>query len=464
MRPSRRFLKTFSALLFLALMSALAPNAEYQIAYATPPEQRHNLAQLTHGPVVGAVTDTSARVFARTDTFGQVRIRYSPNPSLSSARVTDGYATSADRDFTIQVPLAGLAANTIYYLDIVVDGVPQLTLPYPHFKTFPTPGQSVPFKFVVLTDFGTNGSNQPPLAQPVPTFAKAAEENPDFVIIGGDFWHTNVDALLAKRLMWQNVYSLNSPAAPLDDFVLKILRQFPVAHVWDDHDYGADNADKIYPYKALSWQAFEEYFPAYEMRHYGDWQRFSYGNADFFMLDSRSERDPMHLADGKTKSMIDGDQLGPNGQWTWLRDGLVNSTATWKFIITPVVFNPTIGKEDSWRSYRREHDLIAGYVHAQRIRGVILISGDAHFGAMDNGINSGLPEMLVPGPDLKFCSTASSVGTWSEGYYGSKKRWGPPCNGYGVVSVDSLRTRLEVKNTQGKTKLDMIVPWFIQEP
>ena len=408
---------------------------------------------LTHGPVVGAVTPGSATIFVRTSAAAAVKLVYGHTPDLKDAITSPEKMTDASADFTTQITLTDLVPSTLYYYNAVVDGAQQLASPYPQFKTFPPEGQSVPFKFVVLTDFGTNGSSQLPVSNHVRTFESAAGENPDLVIIGGDFAHSNDTTLEQKRNLFKLNYSLHSPAADLDDFVLKILSKYPVAHMWDDHDMGANNADKTYPYKDLTRRVMQEYFPVYDLGPDGDYQRFSYGQADFFLLDSRSQRTPNSEPDGPGKSMLGA------GQLQWLKDGLLHSTATWRFILTPVVFNPTTPKDDSWHGFATERQQIVNFIKDNSIRGVILISGDLHAGAIDSGAHSDFPEMLVPGPNLANCLTSSGMGEWSVGYYGSPKRSGPPCNGYGVVTVTTNpdTVNLAVKNTEGVTQLQYSV-------
>jgi alkaline phosphatase D len=339
-----------------------------------------------------------------------------------------------------------------------VDGAPQLVSPYPRFKTFPTPGANVAFKFGILTDFGENGSSQPPVPHNVATFQQMDADHPDFVIIGGDFGHKNVGTLEDKRQVFKDLYSFHSTAGRYDSFVNQILRRYPVAHMWDDHDYGKNNGNKMYPYKQLTYQVLTEYFPTYALSQYGDWQKFTYAQTEFFLLDSRSQRDPNREPDGPLKSMLDGDNLGAEGQLEWLEQGLLSSTAVWKFIVTPVVFNKTLPKQDSWYGFGYEREQLAQFIRSHAISNVILLSGDAHFGAIDNGTNSGFPEMLTPGPNLLYCSTVSASGNWSEGIYRTTQH-GPPCNGYSMVAVEANppRVSLKVKDTQGKTKLRLIV-------
>jgi alkaline phosphatase D len=289
----------------------------------------------------------------------------------------------------------------------------------------------------------------------VATFASVDAEQPDFVLIGGDFGHNNVDSLADKREQYKELYSLNSPLAPLDDFVTKILPHYALAHMWDDHDIGAQNADKTYPYKERALRVLNEFFPTYKMGPYGDWQSFRYGQAEFFLLDARSQRDPNPETDNVSKSMLDGDNLGNAGQLVWLEQGLLNSKAKWKFIISPVVFNPTLRKPDSWRGFQHERKVLVNFIQSNQLRGVIFISGDSHLGAIDDGSYSDFPEMLVPGPNLELCATVARPGRWSQGKFWTGINRGAPCNGYGLVTVSTTpnRVRLEVKDTQGAQKL-----------
>ncbi len=71
---------------------------------------------LTHGPVVGGVTATEAKVFVRTDLAANVALRYSTDPDLVGAVDTPAVATATESDFTATIPLTGLSAETNYYL------------------------------------------------------------------------------------------------------------------------------------------------------------------------------------------------------------------------------------------------------------------------------------------------------------------------------------------------------------
>lgn len=82
--------------------------------------------------------------------------------------------------------------------------------------------------------------------------------------------------------------------------------------------------------------------------------------------------------------------LGPD-QKAWLLDGLKNSDATFKLIVSPVPwpddakireeFGPNgelLYATDTWAGYREERDEILDVIDEHDISGVLLLSGDRH--------------------------------------------------------------------------------------
>ena len=390
---------------------------------------------LTHGPVVGGVTESSANVFVRTDQEASVALWYGKDPNLGTHLVSGTFDTSSTNDFTKIIPLTSLTVETTYYMNVVVNGAPQSSAPYPSFKTFARGGTSRTFKFIVLTDFETVRN----LTGTVQTFASAAATSPVFAFIGGDFDHRNPKNLAAKRQMFKELYDANTPF--MEDFVNLILRETPIIHQWDDHDAGMNNIDKTYPRWDLTQQVFQEYVPSYPLPSItpGVWQKFSYAQADCFVLDCRSQRDPSFQIDNAHKSMLDGKNLGVNGELQWLKDGLLASTARWKIIFTSVITNPTTKFPDGWAGYQTEWNSLKVFINTNNIRGVVFISGDLHLGAIDNGTAAGFPEMCVAKANSKTprikCAT-DPPGTWSQGFYNDT------CSGFGLVTILEAPDRL----------------------
>jgi alkaline phosphatase D len=172
----------------------------------------------------------------------------------------------------------------------------------------------------------------------------------------------------------------------------------------------------------------------------GIWQKFSYVQVECFVLDCRSQRDPETDRDNANKSMLDGRNLGLEGQLHWLKHGLLTSTARWKIIFTSVVTNPTTKFSDGWGGYQTEWNSLKDFINTNNIQGVVFISGYLHLGAIDNGIQAGFPEMCVSQPNgiADNCPTGQ-FGVWSEGYYQGG------CAGYGLVKVLQNPDRLVLR-------------------
>lgn len=131
---------------------------------------------------------------------------------------------------------------------------------------------------------------------------------------------------------------------------------------------------------------------------------FKDGCGDFFVTDTRTERDP-----GEDEIISDrqmNDLIG------WLGDG----SGRVKFVVTSVPFFPDTKKEndDKWSGYKRQRDQIISHIRARRIEKVVFLSGDVHC--------SMAAELDVSGPgenELKIYSIISSAFYWP---YPHKKR------------------------------------------
>jgi len=439
---------------------------------------------LTHGPMAGGVTSNSAKIWFRVMPKAAVQVKYSPDPEFEdSTKLSEIVTTSEENDYTGIITLNNLSANTTYYYRIIVDGKNKTSVLQPQFKTFHktfSGGKDIItcVKIGVLTDFISTPSAD------APAIKALSAENPDFVIILGDLDHRNPRNLEKMRAMHQETRGDEKVAGEiLRDY---ILYKFPVAHVWDDHDYGGNNFDKTFIRKNESIQAYDEYWPSYERPNpqAGIWHKFSYSNlVEVIMLDLRSQRDPDTYKDPRfipdnepganrdelrndaCRSMLDGDACladyekgkpQPKGQKKWLKTSLKNSTAKWKIIVSTVPWNPTTPKDDAWWDFKAEQEEILKFIRENDINGLIIISGDIHTGgAIDDGTHALIPEINVPTVNMRgpFCSLNNpkrklGCGVWSHGF-------SPKEHGYGLITLTYNSALLEVKDEEGNTKFQL---------
>jgi alkaline phosphatase D len=405
-------------------------------------EDRLVPSAMTDGPLVGGVTNQVAEVWARTDVAASVAVEYSTDPLLASPQRSAAVTTTAGSDFTAIVPLSGLQALTKYYYRILVDGTPEETANFPSFTTFANPGAATGFSFAVVGDL-QNTRTYPNVS--APAYIPLHNDNPSFVLQIGDFDHRNPSNLAAMRLMHRQVRGSQSAAG--QDWQTYIGNSFPVDHVYDDHDYGTNDGDKTWAQKAAALQAYKEYYPTYGLAapSLGIQHSFTYGNSDIFMLDLRSQRDPDSTPDGPNKSMLGATQKA------WLENALLNSTATWKFIITSVTMNQTVTATDGWSFFHTEWLELMNFIQNNHITGVVAVSADLHsLGCIDNGTNTGIPEMTVPYTNLTDGRTLGVLGNWTEG-----KNAGPNSGGYGFVQIspDGQQVTLSARGLNGETRV-----------
>ncbi|HXJ61793.1 MAG TPA: alkaline phosphatase D family protein [Verrucomicrobiae bacterium] len=149
----------------------------------------------------------------------------------------------------------------------------------------------------------------------------------------------------------------------------------PIYAIWDDHDFGPDNADGTMPGKEKSLRAFEALWvnPAYgQSGNPGVYFKFTRAEVDFFMLDGRYYRDPNKASNDERKTMLGARQLA------WLKRELGASHATIKVLASGGEWQAH-GTDDSWRSFKYERRDLFNFIETNSIQGVLLISGDRHY-------------------------------------------------------------------------------------
>ncbi len=415
-------------------------------------------AELTHGYMLGDVRPYGIKIWIRTDTAASVRIEYGTNPDLSDSSLSAKRNTRSPRDFAQIFTLSGLEPETTYYFNVLVDSVGWYASPYPSFTTGPRYDMPRDFEFAVLAD---QASIPRFPDQACPVFEYVAQHSPAFVVQIGDFDHrfdhwSPPRTVELFREMYKDLRS-ETTVAGLD--FATYLRQFPFYYIYDDHDFGWQWADTYYggptrsPYLRNLMIAYYEYYPCPQRPNLsaGAWNSFRYAHCEFILLDARAQRDRQDDPDDENKSMLDGDNI-PNSQKTWFKRRLLYSQATWKFIFCGVLLNDTVKRRGSFYQYQTEKQEILDFIADNNIKNVIWFSGDAHSGgAIDDGTNAGLPEVLVPHTNLLSHGTQTAFpGDWSHGVVPQGPD--PPYHaGYALarIETDPDRVTLETRGVEG---------------
>jgi alkaline phosphatase D len=98
----RSFLKT------LAVAGASLPFLPLSVRQALARNETGGNPRLMDGPMIGAVTPTSARLWMRASGRFPVAVRYGLSPDLKDARMTAPIDATPDNDFVTQFLIEGL--------------------------------------------------------------------------------------------------------------------------------------------------------------------------------------------------------------------------------------------------------------------------------------------------------------------------------------------------------------------
>lgn len=143
--------------------------------------------------------------------------------------------------------------------------------------------------------------------------------------------------------------------------------------VWDDHDYGPDNADWTWREKQTTKEVFDLFWanPSSGTPEFGGIATsFQWGDAEFFLVDDRWFRSSENRVSGRR-------MLGP--QLEWLIDALASSRSTFKFV---VVGGQMLNPEAAWETFAtfpEERAALLDAIRENDIPGVMFLTGDVHY-------------------------------------------------------------------------------------
>ena len=322
--------------------------------------------QLIHGPMLGCLTDTSAKFWVRTVDEVPVQVVVSTSKDLSEPIKSTTTSTSSKVDYTAVVEVGGLRPDTVYYYDVMLNGKSALASERPSFRTYP-PGSA---KGRLSVAFG-GGAKYTPVNERM--WDTIGSHSPEALLLLGD----NVYIDLPQQFGEFHKYTYYRRQSRAE--FRRLVCSVPVFAIWDDHDCAIGDCwmgpyrDKP-DWKMSMLEGFRMNWnnPGYGTEQWpGCWFKFSIADVDFFMLDGRFYRTNPY---GESPSM-----LGP-AQKAWLLEQVKKSKATFKVLASPVPwsFNTKGASLDTWNGFRDEREEIFGFLEENKIDGVVLISADRH--------------------------------------------------------------------------------------
>ncbi len=145
--------------------------------------------------------------------------------------------------------------------------------------------------------------------------------------------------------------------------------------IWDDHDYGPNNSDRSWARRDLSLAAFKLFWANLSYGAAGEpgaTGSFEWGDVQFFLLDDRYHRSPNDRRETTTRTLLGARQL------EWLVDALASSTATFKIVALGNQAMSPNAVFENFATYPEERRLLIDRITAEKISGVLFVSGDRH--------------------------------------------------------------------------------------
>lgn len=238
----------------------------------------------------------------------------------------------------------------------------------------------------------------------------------------------------------------------------------PMMVAWNDHDMGANDGGKDFPFRRLA-ERIHERFWGLEKQDVGAWPGTYYARTfgpegqrtQVIMLDTRFFRTPLTPTDewgvkGKERYIpsLDPrqDMLGTD-QWTWLENQL-QQPADLRLIVSSIQVLPTDAHGwEGWSRLPMEQERLYRLIDETQAKGVVFLSGDRHtaFLYRKEGVLS------YPAHELTASSINVSFSETTEEMDSAQIGAGYPPENFGAVDIDwaTGTAALSIKANDGAT-------------
>jgi alkaline phosphatase D len=206
-----------------------------------------------------------------------------------------------------------------------------------------------------------------------------AEDPAYFLFLGDNIYGDteNMD-LLAEKYRQQNSV----------EGYQKLKENVQILGVWDDHDYGENDAGKEFPKKDQSQDLFLDFFNVSEdsflRNRKGVYSAHDIEKGDLkvkiLLLDTRYHRDPLESSEEGYLPNNDGSILGVE-QWQWLENNLSEDSYDLFLIAGGIQFLAKDHKYEKWANFPREREKLLSLIEEKK-QNVLFLSGDRHIAEM----------------------------------------------------------------------------------
>jgi alkaline phosphatase D len=304
------------------------------------------------------------------------------------------------------------------------------------------------------------------------------------------------DAVLAAKpdlfiFLGDNIYAdTRDPAVMAAKYAMlaakpgfrKLRETTPILAIWDDHDYGEDDAGADYPMKAESRRQFCDFWgeAATSPRRVreGVHAAYVFGPAgrrvQVILPDLRWNRTPIQKLDGvEYKAWSDAKAAagvpvpGPyarnpdlgatmlgEAQWSWL-DAQLRQPADLRILGSSLQVLADFAGWEGWINYARDHQRLLEAVRDARADRLICISGDTHYGEISRlDVNTPYPIWDITSSGLTEVWPVTPPNALRQGEVWRDRN-------FGLIEIDwsppAPKLRVEVRDETGAARLGVSI-------
>lgn len=249
---------------------------------------------------------------------------------------------------------------------------------------------------------------------PQPIWTAINAESPDLFVFLGDNIYGDTEDMEVMQEKYQKLANIPGFA--------ELRESTPTIAIWDDHDFGENDAGLEYPEKEASRQVMLDFWdePAdseRRTREDGIYAAYEYGpegrRVQIILLDLRWNRTALNSVTlGSYNPGRIAKDMGPfvasedpeavllgEPQWSWLEEQL-GKPADLRIIGSSIQLLPEFSGWESWANFPEERSRLFSLLRKLNSKGVVIISGDTHwseFSRVDGATNYSLWEVTSSG-------------------------------------------------------------------
>ena len=349
--------------------------------------------ELKSGPMLGYIDLREACVWVQTKDAQKVLLTYWAKGDTVYHEVTA--ETKPENHFISHLILTDLEPATTYYY---IFGNPKYrremhqqfeftTQTLWQYRTDPPPFRLATGSCTFINEPKYDRPGEP-YGGDMSIFDTIAVRNPDLMLWLGDNIYLREVDFGSKSGIYHRYDHMREQSG-----LKKLLATCPNYAIWDDHDFGPNDANGSYVHKDWTLEAFKDYWanPSYGVpgveNGMGITTQFQFQDVDFFLLDNRYHKVAADVA-GRDSTTL----LGPE-QIEWLIQSLKFSRAPFKIIAVGGQFLNPVMKFENYSNYPAERQYIIDAIEKNNIKGVIFLTGDRHCGELSE-LKLGNGEMI----------------------------------------------------------------------